>query len=283
MSVPFFQKKAAIRGVGIALASSLLISVAAVSVASAQMGPMPPREKPQRDNPVVKTLGKMFKQKKDEAAAEESADEQAAQGEAGQDVGPQAASGKPKVSAPPDAEEVMRQAPAGRPPMLTQPPLENAKIEPPQVDEQNPPPIDHPKLDDPTNPLGLTDAANRLQKLSKLVDAKRYYEAKPGLAQLRQWLVDLTEAHIGLYKVLNQLPSARAQAELEKELALQFAQLRDRTMMEMARVYISEKEYPKAIKELTEVVKSQPRSKVGLQSYELLQEIGFTEKLQLTQ
>jgi tetratricopeptide (TPR) repeat protein len=167
--------------------------------------------------------------------------------------------------------------------MLTQPPLENAKIEPPQVDEQNPPPIDHPKLDDPTNPLGLTDAANRLQKLSKLVDAKRYYEAKPGLAQLRQWLVDLTEAHIGLYKVLNQLPSARAQAELEKELALQFAQLRDRTMMEMARIYISEKEYPKAIKELTEVVKSQPRSKVGLQSYELLQEIGFTEKLQLTQ
>ncbi|HEY9745451.1 MAG TPA: hypothetical protein V6C99_04470, partial [Oculatellaceae cyanobacterium] len=82
---------------------------------------------------------------------------------------------------------------------------------------------------------------------------------------------------------LNQLPSARAQAELEKTLALEFAQLRDRAMVELAKVYIAEKEYSKAVKELTEVVKSQPRSKVGLRSYEMLQEIGFTEKLQLAQ
>ena len=54
-------------------------------------------------------------------------------------------------------------------------------------------------------------------------------------------------------------------------------------MMETAKVYISEKEYTKAVKELADVVKSQPRSKLGLRSYEILQEIGFTEKLQLTQ
>jgi lipopolysaccharide biosynthesis regulator YciM len=129
----------------------------------------------------------------------------------------------------------------------------------------------------------LVDAQNRLKKFVALTDAHRYVEAKPGLMQLRQWLVDMTEAHIGLYKTLNQIPSARAQAELEKTLALEFAQLRDRAMVEMAKIHIADKDYTKAVKELTDVVKSQPKSKVGLRSYEMLQEIGFTEKLQLAQ
>lgn len=286
MSVSFFEKKVSVRSLAVVLASSLLVSLVVMPVASAQqMGPMPPRQPQQKENPMMKTLGKVFKQKKEEDDVAGGKD--AKEGEASEDAGKDAKSAdgksKPKVTEPEEAEQPVKRTPVARPPMLNQPELTDAKIEPPQVDEANPPVIDHPKLDDPSNPLGLTDAANRLQKLIALVDQKRYAEAKPGLAQLRQWLVDLTEAHIGLYKVLNQLPSARGQAELEKELALQFAQLRDRTMMEMARVYISEREFPKAVKELTEVVKSQPRSKVGLRSYELLQEIGFTEKLQLTQ
>jgi len=267
------------------LAATLAVPVMAITLsgtalfvpsALAQVGPMPPQQRPKQENQILKTLGKLLAPPKadltEEGEETDNNDEKSAN--------------KPHVTAPETDMSTPTQEPhysSGHPPMLTQPELTNAMVEPPQVDNDNPPNIDHPRLDDPTNPLGLTDADSRLKKVSQMVDAHRYIEAKPSLMQLRQSLVDLTEAHIGLYKVLNQVPSARAQAELEKELALQFAQLRDRAMVEMAKVYISERDYPRAVKELTEVVKSQPRSKLGLRSYEMLQEIGFTEKLQLAQ
>jgi hypothetical protein len=265
--------KPALQGLGLLLGMALLVPAATLTVASAQMvGPMPPQTRQMPESGVTKALSKMFNKKKEasDSAKEDPKPEDKAISQ------PSAAPAKPHVSMP-APEEVKR------PPMLTQPPLENAKIDPPQVDIENPPVMSHPKLDDPNNPLGLVDAQNRLKRLIALVDGSRFSEVKPAMGQLRQYLVDVTEAHIGLYKTLNQIPSARGQAELEKTLALEFAQLRDRAMVEMAKIYIAEKEYPKAVKELAEVVKSQPKSKLGLHSYELLQEIGFTEKLQLTQ
>lgn len=170
-----------------------------------------------------------------------------------------------------------------RPQLLTQPPLEHAKITPPEIDSENPPILDHPKLDDINNPLGFSSALLKLKKYSTLVDAKAYNTARPGLIQLRQDLVDLTEAHIELYKTLKKVSSASNQAQLEKELALQFAMLRDKAMVQTAKVYLAEKNYIKGVKELTDVVKSQPKSQLGLYAYELLQEAGFTEKLQIAQ
>lgn len=273
MPVPNRLSKTAAQGLSVLLATTLFISTGLLCGAMAQIGPQPPQKRPAPPNPVTKAITKFVKSKKTTEEGEEES-------EASESSKPGASSGKPVVSSPMD---IPKEGPMAHPPLLNQPPLTNAKIEEPQVDASNPPILTHPKLDDPTNPLGLMDAQLRLKKYAGMVDAKRFDEAKPGLLQLRQFLVDLTEAHIGLYKTLNQLPSARGQAELEKELALQFAQLRDRAMMETAKVYISEKEYSRAVKELTEVVKSQPRSKMGLRSYEMLQEIGFTEKLQLTQ
>jgi hypothetical protein len=168
-----------------------------------------------------------------------------------------------------------------RPELLTQPPLEQAKIAAPEIDPNNPPIMDYPKLDDPKNPLGFSYSLVRLKKYSSLVDAKAYSTARIGLSQLRQELVDITEAHIELYKTLSKIPSAQNQAQLEKELALQFAQLRDKAMVESARIELAEQNKMKAVKALVEVVKSQPKSKLGLYAYELLQEAGFTEKLQL--
>lgn len=254
------------------LASAVLLS----SIASAQVGPPQPQPKPVRDTGVTKVITKLLHPDKKGDAE----DEEAVQGPQPAQKMPGAPGGPggmpPNFQLPPSLQ-------GGHEPLLTQPPLTNAKIETPQMDEENPPVLSHPKLDDPANPLGFTSAGTKLKRAIVLNDANRFQEAKPGLFQLRQSLIDLTEAHIGLYKALNQIPSARGQAELEKELALQFAQLRDRSMMEMARVYIAEKDYGKAVKELTEVIKSQPKSRVGLRSYEMLQEIGFTEKLQLAQ
>ncbi len=264
MFFPNRTSRTAFIGSAITLASAVFV----LSCAHAQVGPQPPAPKPTQDNPVTKAISKFIKGKK-----EAGEDDEAPQG-------PQPGVTRPAAQAP--SQPMMPSGPSHEP-LLSQPPLTNAKIESPEVDSANPPVLSHPRLDDPTNPLGFADAENRLKRLITLNDAKRFPEAKPGLLQLRQWLVDLTEAHIGLYKTLNQIPSAKGQAELEKELALQFAQLRDRAMMETARVYISEKDYGKAVKELSEVVKSQPKSRVGLRSYEMLQEIGFTEKLQLAQ
>jgi hypothetical protein len=187
--------------------------------------------------------------------------------------------GQPSSATPMGGEETAPE----RPPLLTQPPLTNANVDTPQIDTANPPILTHPKLDDPRNPLGFRDSENKLKRYIDLVSAHRYAEARSGVMALKQFLIDLTEAHIGLYKTLSQIPSARGQAELEKELALQFAQLRDRAIVEAARIHIADKDYFHAVKELTEVVKSQPRTRLGVHSYELLQEMGFTEKLQLTQ
>lgn len=252
-----------------ALAGTVLLSSAAL----AQVGPPPPQPKPMKETGVTKVLTKLLhpEKKGDAEDGEEAQGPQPAQAKPTQPGGM-----PPNLQLPPSLQ-------GGHEPLLTQPPLTNAKIEAPQVDEENPPVLSHPKLDDPANPLGFTSAGTKLKRAIELNDANRFQEAKSGLSQLRQSLIDLTEAHIGLYKALNQIPSARGQAELEKELALQFAQLRDRAMMEMARVYIAEKDYGKAVKELAEVIKSQPKSRVGLRSYEMLQEIGFTEKLQLAQ
>lgn len=170
-----------------------------------------------------------------------------------------------------------------RPPLITPPPFGEAHIETPSIDTKNPPILTHPRLDDPRNPLGFRDSELKLKHYIELISAHRYADARPGIMTLKQFLTDLTEAHIGLYKTLNQVASARAQAELEKELALQFAQLRDRAVVEAARVHIADKDYDHAIKELADVVKSQPRTRLGLHAYELLQEIGFTEKLQIRQ
>lgn len=273
------------------LSAIIVLSTVITSPALAQyMGPMQPQKPPMQETKVTRAIEKLLKKKnagKDKAApnATEATDvNEKAPPSLDDSVSDQAEEMDPKAAKAAEKDMLPGvMAIPQRGPILAQPPLTTAKIEATQIDAEHPPILDHPKLDDPTNPLGLVEAQNRLKKCATLIEAKRYIEAKPGLSQLRQWLVDVTEAHISLYKTLNQIPSARAQAELEKTLALEFAQLRDRAMVENAKIYIADKEYPKAVKELTEVIKSQPKSKVGLRSYEMLQEIGFTEKLQLAQ
>ncbi|MBY0449892.1 MAG: hypothetical protein K2X01_04620 [Cyanobacteria bacterium] len=169
-----------------------------------------------------------------------------------------------------------------RPPLLTQPELTNPKVAEPEISRVNPP-KKLVTLDDPNNPLGLVAAENRINETALLIDKKEYGTAKVMLIPLKQWLVEATEAHLSLYKSLTNISSARAQAELEKQLALSFAMLRDKSFFQMGKILMADNEYKKAVKELTEVIKSQPRSEIGVKAYELLQEIGFTQKLQLTE
>jgi len=282
----------------LALAFSLLLGALPLC-AMAQVGPMPP-EAPPSDRPpgeegplnqVKNSLMKLFKKDEDINAQQgekpKSGPRANPYGTTVPDISDPASSRTPqryRQNAQREKEKEAQQAPQvtapARPPMISAPPLTNAKIEKPTISEDNPP-IKLVTLDDPTNPLGFTDALNRLNNISTLIENEDFHQAKILLTPLRQWLVDSTEAHIGLYKALSNVSSAKAQAELEKQLALQFALLRDKAMFQMGVLQVQQKNYKAAIKDLTEVIKSQPRSEMGLKAYSLLQEIGFTEKLQI--
>ena len=248
-----------------AIVAALFAGAVQTNVAHAQMGPVQPTGKPPaQQGEVTEKLKGTFKKLFTPQPAECEEGEECEQNDGSQN----------------SAEQLRRPERPKRPPLISQPEFPNAKIEEPEIDDQNPPVVKV-RLVDPNNPLGLADATNRLDQVEKMIDQKRVSEAKASLPPLRQWLIDSTEAHINLYKTLNKLPSARAQAELERQLALEFALLRDRSIFLAGKINIAEQDYKKAVKELIEVVKSQPKSKMGIQAYEMLQDIGFTEKLHL--
>lgn len=169
-----------------------------------------------------------------------------------------------------------------RPKLIEQPVLNKAEVTLPEVSTENPP-VKTPTLENPNNPLGLTSARKRLDDAVALIEKRQLVQAKQVLTPLQQWLTESTEAHINLYKALSVAPSARAQAELEKQVALEFAKMRDTAFYHMGHVYMLENNPRDAIKVLTEVVKSQPSAEVGLNAYSLLQKMGFTQQLQLVE
>jgi hypothetical protein len=130
--------------------------------------------------------------------------------------------------------------------------------------------------------MGLMHAKLALQSAQTLLTQKQATQALAKLVPLNEWLITATEAHIDLYKALNKTPSARVQAEFEKRLALEFAELRDKTLLALGQAYLANQQPQQAIKPLVAVVQSQARSSTGLKAYETLQALGFTEALQLT-
>ena len=165
---------------------------------------------------------------------------------------------------------------------LTQPALGIPDIADPVASKQNPP-VKQMLIDDPKNPYGLTYARNQMSRCTAHVTAGRWLEAQACLSPVKDWLIQATEAHINLNKSLTKVRTARAQAELEKQLALNFAVLRDEAFYQQAKIMVAQNRPKEAIKLLVGVVESQPRNQLGVKSYELLQSIGFTERLQLVE
>ncbi len=246
-------------GLSLAMATTSLaccLHLSAVPQAYGQMGPQPVPQKPKPEGNAVDNLKKSFKRFFTPAEGEAAGTEEGA-----------------------EAKQQVKAAPK-RPPLIEKPTLARPEIATPQASKEDPP-VKLPSLDSPGNPLGLSVAEDRLNEVADLLEKKQIGLAKAKLVPLRQWLIEATEAHIDLYKALSKLPSARAQAELEKQLALEFAILRDKSLYQMANIYVAERNHREAIKGLTEIVKSQPSSVLGIKSYKLLQQIGFTQKLQL--
>lgn len=182
-------------------------------------------------------------------------------------------------------ESSYTQPPATTPRVQVRSPLSDEvnglKVEDPVESEVLPPEKTYVAVDDPKNPLGITTSAQKLNEAASLITQKKYQEAANILNPLKDWLIDATEAHINLHKTLKNIPSAQVQAELEKQLALQFALLRDKAFFQLGMLAVGQEDYSTAIKNLSRVIQSQPRSPMGAQAYEVLQKIGFTERIQL--
>ncbi len=137
---------------------------------------------------------------------------------------------------------------------------------------QTSPPI----TNDIKNPLGTAYAENSIKKIESFIKSNNYTAAKQTLDSINQWVSDATEYHTNLLKSLRGLENADAQASIERELAIKFANMRDKLLFLNAKILIYNGQKQKAVPNLVEVVKSQPNSELGFQSYKILQEIGFT-------
>lgn len=137
-------------------------------------------------------------------------------------------------------------------------------------------------LTNPANPVGLAYPYKELEKSLELLKKNDIAGAKKIVMPLTESLTELTEYHILLFKKLNDIETAKNQAQVEKKLALNFALLRDKAYYQLGLIYLEEKDYKKCVKYLVDLIKSQPNSELGMKAYEILQQIGFTEKIRLT-
>jgi hypothetical protein len=170
-----------------------------------------------------------------------------------------------------------------KPPFINPIPPDLDPVPPLLVEDPLPELPAHTRIDNPTNQLGLAYAANELNKVLDLQSQKKYAAALALSQSLDAWLIDATETHIDLYQVLNRVPSARVQASFEKKLGLEFAKLRDRNLLCLGELYRSLGQDRKAVRPLVKLVQSQSRTELGYKAYKILQDLGFTEALSLTQ
>lgn len=156
-----------------------------------------------------------------------------------------------------------------------QPQVENVQV------KESGNPYNQSLLNSPNNPIGLAYPFKQLEQSTELLKKNDIGGAKKIVEPLSEWLTDMTEYHIALFKKLNTIDTAKESAQIEKRIALDSALLRDKAYYQLALIYIAEKDMKKAIKYLVDIVKSQPTTELGIKSYEILQQIGFTEKVKL--
>lgn len=136
------------------------------------------------------------------------------------------------------------------------------------------------KTSDVNNQLGVTYAENSIKKAESSIKSNNFSTARQNIDSVNQWVSDATEYHTDLFKTLKKLENADAQANIERDLAIKFATMRDKLLFLQAQVLIHDGLKRKAVENLVEVMKSQPNSDLGFQAYKILQDIGFTYSIE---
>ncbi len=160
-------------------------------------------------------------------------------------------------------------------------PAENTEETMPEVKNPQTEKIVRPKVVyDPENTLGVVYAENAVEKIEFYIEEEDMQSARETLEQVKNWVYKATEYHTDLYKALNSVNNSEVQANMERELAIKFAVLRDRALFLEAKVLLAEGNKKEAAENLVEVVRSQPGTELGFKAYQALQEIGFTYKIE---
>ena len=130
-----------------------------------------------------------------------------------------------------------------------------------------------------SNSLGLIYSAKKIEEAKILLQEKNPAEAEKILKDLKEWLTTATELHYNLYKILSDKQNKTIESKFEKAHALDFGKLRDESCFWLAKTYILQNKPKDAISILVEIIKSQIGQPLGEQSYKLLQEIKFSDKV----
>lgn len=129
---------------------------------------------------------------------------------------------------------------------------------------------------DAKNTIGTTYAENAIKKTQSYINSNNYPAAKQTLYSVNQWVSDAAEYHADLFRTLKKIENADVQANIERDLAIKFATMRDKISFLQAQICVHDGLKRNAVENLVEVVKSQPDSELGFQAYKLLKDIGFT-------
>lgn len=129
---------------------------------------------------------------------------------------------------------------------------------------------------DVKNPLGVAYAENIISKTELYIKSNNYISAKQTLDLISEWVSDAAEYHADIFKSIKKTENADIQANIERDLAIKFATMRDKILYLNAKILVHNGDYKNAVSNLVEVIKSQPNTELGFQSYKILQNIGFT-------
>jgi hypothetical protein len=137
------------------------------------------------------------------------------------------------------------------------------------------------KTIDPKNIVGTVFAENSIKKIDYDIKTNNFSSAKKNADSISEWISDAAEYHTDLFKTLKRIQNADAQANIERDLAIKFAMMRDKLTFLEAQILIHDGQFREAVDKLVQVIKSQPDSDLGFKAYKKLQEIGFSFGVEL--
>jgi predicted nucleic acid-binding protein len=135
--------------------------------------------------------------------------------------------------------------------------------------------------EDTKNELGLIYSAKKLEEANNLIKENKYPEAEKLIIPIKEWLTESTEMHYSVYQIYNKQDKHTSQeyGKVERAHAIDFGQLRDQSYYLLAKVYIAQNKIKDAARLLVFIIKSEPNTGLGKESYKLLQDIRFSDRI----
>jgi len=150
-----------------------------------------------------------------------------------------------------------------------------------QLDAEKTKKILKPKIvNDTKNPLNIFYAESVVDKAEFYIEEGDLVSAQEAIEEIDDWIYKATEFHTNLYKALSKTSNSEVQADVERDLAIQFAVLRDRALFLESQILTANGKNREAVENLVEVVRSQPKTELGFKAYQALQDMGFTYKFE---